>query len=93
MQAAVQPFGKSCMENKNDTNLFSRLIVRNRQRGAKKSYMIDSILITVVNEHHFDEECFLKLSTSGKTACLIGEYTIYIHYFGMGIPTDNTKLK
>ena len=43
----------------------------------EKSYMIDSILATLVNDHSFGEDCYLKLTTTGKADYLIGGYTIY----------------
>ena len=45
--------------------------------GAGKSYMIDSILTTLVDERVLDEDCYLKLTTTGKADYLIGGYTIY----------------
>ena len=45
-----------------------------------------------MNEHSLNEDSFLKLTTTGKTACLINWCTIHIHQFVVGIPTGNSKL-
>ena len=82
----------SCTENKNDINLFSGLILTNRQGEGRKSYMIDIMLTTLVNEHNFDEEYYLKLARTSKAACLVEGYTLHSNQSGMGIPTSNTKL-
>ena len=65
VQAAVQPFNTSCTKNKNNIDLFSRLIAMNGQGGSGKSYTIDTILTTLVNDHGSDEDCHLELATSG----------------------------
>ena len=44
----------------------------NGQGEDGKSYTINSILTTLVNEHGLDEDCYLKLATTGKVAFLIG---------------------
>ena len=54
--------------------------------------MIDTILTIIVNEHGVDEDCQLKLATTDKTSCLIGEYTVHSYQFGIDIPTGNEKL-
>ena len=59
--------------------------------GPGKSYTNDWILTTLVDEHGLDEECSLKLATTGKTACLIVEYTVHSPGCGMGIPVRNNK--
>ena len=43
VQSSVQPFGTSCMENENNMNLFSRLIIMNEQEEDGKSYTIGII--------------------------------------------------
>ena len=93
VEAAVQPFGTSRTENESENNLFSRLIIMNGRGGAGKSYTIDAILTTLVNKHEFGEDCYLKLATTGKAACVIGGYTVHSHKFGMGLPIGNAKYK
>ena len=66
-------------------DVFSRLIVMNWQGGSGKSYTIDSILTTFVKGQGLDEDCYLKLATTGKAACLIRGYNIHSDQFGMDI--------
>ena len=65
----------------------------NGRGGAGKSYTINTILTTLVNEHGLGEDCYLKLATTGKAACVIGGYTVHSHKFGMGLPVGDHKLK
>ena len=46
-----------------------------------------------MDEHDLGEECVLKLVTTGKAACLIGEYTVHSHKFSIGLPIGNAKYK
>ena len=77
------------MENGDNMDSFIRLIVMNGQGGTGKSYTIDTVLTTLVNEYGLDEDCYSKLATTGKATCLIGGYNLHIHQFGMGIPVGN----
>ena len=92
VQAAIQPFGISCMENKKDINLFSRLTIMNILGRGGKSYIIVAISTTLVTEHGFNKDCYLNLAATAKAACMVRGYTIYGHKFGMGIPTGNQQL-
>ena len=59
--------------------------------GARKSFTICSILTTLVNQHHLNETCYLKVAATGKTACLIEEYIVHSHEFATSIPKSNNK--
>ena len=39
-----------------------------------------------------DEDCYLKLITTSKVACLIGGYNVHSHQFGMGTTVGNKKM-
>ena len=85
-------FGTSRTENETESNSFSRLIIMNGRGEAGKSYTIDTILTTLVNDHDLDDDYYLKLATTGKAACVSGGYTVHSHKFGMGLPVGERKL-
>ena len=61
--------------------------------GACKSYIIYAILAILVHKHGWREENYLNLSTYGKSAFLIREYTVYGNKFDVIITTVNSKFK
>ena len=71
VQAAIQASRRSCTENKNNFNLFTRPIIINGRGGAGKSYIIDTILTTLVTEHGWYKDCHLNLVKIGKADYLI----------------------
>ena len=93
IQSAVQYVCTSHTGNKYGINWFSRLLVMNGQKGAGKSYTIDIILTTLVNQYGVDGNSYLKLATTGEVTCLVGEYTVHSHQFGMCIQVGNNKIK
>ena len=59
------------------------------QSGASKAYTSDTISTTLVTEQDWDKKFHSKLTTTGKTACLIGIYTVHSHNFDMNISMGN----
>ena len=81
VQAAIQDTVTSFMDNENNLDYFTSLIIINKQGMYGICYRTDIILATLVTDHGWNKHNYLKLATTDKSPCLTGEYTVHSYNF------------
>ena len=90
VNAVLQDYGESRTEGGNG---IGRLQILLGQGGGGKSFTINSIITTLIQQHSFDQKNYRLCATTGKAATVINGSTVHSVKEGMALPVGRTRYK